>query len=179
MTQSDPTWLAARLLRFVATEQEALAGDLLEERRGRSRRWFWWQILRAVALTCWAKRKPAPVVVGLADRSADGRYRRAFGLLDPAPMLLSGQRLRGVGGSGLLGTILLITLVLPQAWFLVLFSLAGGVVIGIVLVRRRRDRGLSGPAGQRPLALFSAERPEGDQALTRHSPVHVERLAAV
>jgi hypothetical protein len=116
MTRSEPSWLAAWLLRFVASEQEALAGDLLEERRrGRSRSWFWWQLLLAVGLTCWAKRKPVPVVMALADLSIDDRHGPAFGLLDPAPMQLSGRRLRGVGGSGLLGTILLITLVLPQA----------------------------------------------------------------
>jgi hypothetical protein len=48
-----------------------------------------------------------------------------------------------------------------------------------VLVRRRRDRGLSGPTEQRPLTLFSAQMPAGHQALTPRGPVHVERLAAV
>lgn len=181
MTRSDPSRLAALLLRFVASEQDALAGDLVEEwRSGRSRSWFWWQLLRAVGFACAAKRKPAPAILALADLSIEGRRVPAFGLLDPAPMQLSGRRLRGVGGSGLLGTTLLITLVLPQAWFLVLFSLAGGVVIGIMLVRRRRDGGLSGPIGQSPLTLFpTTGAPQPRHARTCHGHINAERLVAV
>jgi hypothetical protein len=155
MTYREPSWLAAVLLRFVASEEDGLAGDLVEElRAGRSRAWFWRQVVRAAWMTLWAKRTPSQTVVRLTDSTPFDRPDRTFGLLDPALMQLSGRRLRGPGGAGLLGTILLITLVLPQAWFLLLFSLLGGIAIAVVLVRQGRDRGISGPPGRQPLALF-------------------------
>jgi hypothetical protein len=77
-----------------------------------------------------------------------------FGLIDPATMNLRGVRVASVGGGGLLGVVLLITIVVPQAWFLVLAGLTGGVVIGVITIVRRRDRGLAGPSDSTPLSLF-------------------------
>jgi hypothetical protein len=155
MTRSEPSWFAAVLLRFVASENDALAGDLTEElRSGRSRRWFWLQVFRAAAVVLWSKRKPTPAVVRLVTTTPYDRPDRTLGLLDPATINLSGTKVRGIGSLGLLSMIMLVTIVMPQAWFLVLTGLAGGIVVGIVLVRRRRDRGLSGPSDRRPLALF-------------------------
>jgi hypothetical protein len=159
--------MAARLLRFVASEHEALAGDLSEElQSGRSTAWFWRQLLGAVVLTVWTKRRPVPGIVAIALGTSEfERSTQAFGLLDPAPMQLKGRRLSGVGGAGLLGTILLITLVMPQAWFLVLFGFLGGVVVGVILVRQRHDGGLAGPTDSAPITLFGSW-PRSTQAVT-------------
>ena len=154
MTRSQPSRCAALLLRFIASEHDALAGDLAEEiHAGRPARWVWPQLVRASALTMWAKIQPASDIQ-LVTISPDDSAGRTFPLLDPAPMQLRGRRLRGVGGAGLLGTIMLITLVMPQAGFLVVAGVFGGLVIGIVLVRRRRAQGLSSPAAQRVLGIY-------------------------
>jgi hypothetical protein len=180
MTRSEPSWFAAMLLRVVASENDALAGDLAEElRSGRSSRWFWMQLVRAVAVVLWAKRKPTPAVVRLVTMTPYDRPDRTLGLLDPATINLSGTRVRGIGSLGLLAMIMLVTIVMPQAWFLVLIGLAGGIVVGIVLVRRRREQGLSGPTDRRPLALFDerAARPADNPRVSGGR--HVELLARV
>jgi hypothetical protein len=71
-------------------------------------------------------------------------------------MNLRGFRVRGVGGGGLLGIVMLITIVLPQAWFVVLAGIGGGVVIGVALIVARHTRGLAGPDDSAPLTLFGA-----------------------
>ena len=65
-------------------------------------------------------------------------------------MSLRGFRVRGVGGGGLLGIVMLITIVLPQAWFVVAAGIAGGVIIGVVMIVRRHARGLTGPDDSAP-----------------------------
>lgn len=156
MTRST-SWVSASLLRFVASENEALAGDLEELAAARSRRWFWGQLVRAVLLTLWAKRTPQPAIVRVVTATPWDRPDRTLGLLDPATINLSGTKVRGIGSLGLLAVIILITLVMPQAWFLVLMGLTGGIVVGVVLVRRRSRVGLSGPTDRRPLGLFDEQ----------------------
>ena len=177
MTRST-SWLSARLLRFVASENEALAGDLEELAATRSRRWLQGQLVRAVLLTLWAKRKPEPAIVRLVTVTPWDRPDRTLGLLDPATINLSGTKVRGIGSLGLLAVVILITLVMPQAWFLVLMGLVGGIVVGLILVRRRKTAGLSGPTGRRPLGLFGHQEPETGMPLTQHDQ-HVELLAGV
>jgi hypothetical protein len=177
MKRADLPSIATLLLSFVASEQPALAGDLTEElRAGRSRRWLWTQLIGAVLVVAWNKRRSQPVVVRLVtetpydrpDRSIGqprGRPARCqedslrrHGLLDPAMINLSGTNVRSVGGLGLLAMVVLTTVVMPQTWLLAATGLAGGIVVGIVLVRRRRDVGLSGPPGSGPLGLSGAAR---------------------
>ena len=177
MTRSDPSWLAGWLLRFVASEHDALAGDLAELRAGRSRRWFWTQLVRAAALALWAKRRSQPAVVRLVTTTPWDRPDRSIGLIDPATINLSGTKVRGIGGLGLLSMIMLVTIVMPQAWFLVLTGLLGGIVVGVVLVQRRRARGLSGPIDRRPLALFDRDSPEPTDAPQVPAGRHLELLA--
>lgn len=155
MTRSQPSSIVLTLLRFIETENEALAGDLAEEwRAGRSTRWFWRQLLPALVVVSWQKRSSKPASLGLLSSVALGPPAHSFPLIDPATINLSGIKVRGIGGLGLLAIIGLITIVMPQAWFLVLTGLTGGVVIGVVAIVRRRNRGLSGPEGSAPLSLF-------------------------
>lgn len=173
------------LLRFVASENEPLAGDLAEEwQAGRSGRWFWSQLLRALVVVAWRKRRATPLVVRLVTTTPFDRPDRALGLIDPATINLSGIKVRGVGGLGLLSLIMLVTIALPQAWFLVLAGMVGGGVLGAALVFRRRGRGLSGTDGSQPLTLFGASKDdhgtprsvEGDRpgvtSFVAVSPIH-------
>jgi hypothetical protein len=157
MNRSQPSSLVLALLRFVESENEALAGDLAEEwRAGRSRTWLWRQLARAVFLVAWRKRTSEETVIRLVSATPFDRPDRAFDLIDPATMNLRGFRVRGVGGGGLLGIVMLTTFVLPQAWFVVLTGIVGGVAIGVALIVRRHARGLAGPDDSAPLALFGA-----------------------
>jgi hypothetical protein len=162
MTRSHPSPLALALLRFIESDNEALAGDLAEEwRAGRSRRWFWHQLLRAVVVVSWRKRVAAPAAVCLFTTTPVDRPDRGLALIDPATINLSGIKVRGIGGLGLLSVIMLITVVIPQAWFLVVAGLAGGAVLGVVMVVRRRDRGLAGPDDSAPVTLFGSQHAGG------------------
>ena len=155
MNRSQPSSLVLALLRFVESGNEALAGDLAEEwRAGRSRTWLWRQLIRAVVTTAWRKRASEEAVLGLVSATPFDRPGRTFNLIDPATMNLRGFRVRGVGGGGLLGIVMLITIVLPQAWFVVASGIAGGVIIGVVMIVRRHARGLTGPDDSAPLTLF-------------------------
>lgn len=154
MKRADMPSIAAVLLSFVASEQPALAGDLMEERlAGRSRRWFWMQLIAAVFLAAWRKRRARPVVVRLVTATPFDRPDREIGLLDPAMITLTGTYVRSVGGLSLLALVVLTTIVMPQTWLFAAAGLAGGTVFGIVLIRRRQERGLSGPRGNGPLGL--------------------------
>ena len=159
MNRSQPSSLVRALVRFVESENEALAGDLAEEWRGRRpRTWLWRQLVQAVFTTALRKRTSEDAVL--------------------ATMNLRGFRVRGVGGGGLLGIVMLITIVLPQAWFVVAAGIGGGVVIGIAMIFRRHARGLTGPDDSAPLSLFGAHDTNVSASVhTRRS--HVARFATV
>lgn len=175
MTRTRPSSLVRSLLRFVETRNEALAGDLAEEwREGRSRQWRWWQLARAVAAVTCQRRLRRPAVVPLARTAPLVLPDDSSGPIDRTAMSLRGTGVRGVGGGGLLGVVFVITIVVPQAWFLVLSGIAGGVVVGITMVLRRRDRGLGRPDGSGPMSLFESVADAAGDTL----PPNVSRLAA-
>ena len=165
MTRAALPFVASMLLRFVASEHPSLAGDLEEERRaGRSTIWFWRQLLEAVAFTAWKKRRVRPTVVRLVTTTPYNRPDRTVPMVDPATINLSGTKVRSVGGLGLLAMVVLVSIVMPQAWVLVAAGLSGGIIVGVFLVRRRRRVGLSGPPNQRPIGLFDETPGEGTPA---------------
>ena len=170
MIRSQPSFLVLALLRLVESENEALAGDLAEEwRAGRPTGWFWRQLMQAVLAVAWRKRRSEPAVLRTVTAMPFERHEPTFGLIDPATMNLRGFRVRGVGGAGLLGIVMLITIVLPQAWFLVLAGIGGGAVIGVATIVRRHARGLAGPDDSAPLTLF------GSKDIPSCLPVHTQR----
>ena len=178
MIRSQPSSLVLALLRFIETENEALAGDLAEEwRSGRSAGWFWRQLLRALVVVSWQKRSSKPAALRLVAMVPIDPPNHAFPLIDPATMNLSGIKVRSIGGLGLLAIIGLITIVMPQAWFLVLAGLTGGVVFGVIAIVRRRDRGLAGPGDSAPLSLFHSS--DGRDSATRIETTHSDATLLV
>jgi hypothetical protein len=108
-------------------------------------------------------------------------------MLDPATMNLSGIKVKGIGGLGLIAMVVLVTLTMPAAWWLAAMGLAGGIILGVLLVIRRRRIGLSSSDGGGPLSLFApaasakaadepAPRGAGDRAVRQSCPP-VVRLA--
>jgi hypothetical protein len=106
-----------------------------------------------VVTTLWQKRAGSAQLLRAVPSGLPGRQGQ---LLDPATLNLRGPRVASVGGAGLLGIVMVITVVLPQAWFLVFSGVAGGVLIGVATILLRRSRGLRGPDDSRPLSLFGA-----------------------
>ena len=69
---------------------------------------------------------------------------------------MSGISVAGVGGLGLVAVAALTTVVLPQAWWLVVFGAVGGALLGVALVVVGRHHTPSGPSGSDPAILFRA-----------------------
>lgn len=79
MTSAHPPRRALALLDRVVPDSSPLAGDLTEEfHRGRSRAWFWWQVLAAVAIA--SLQRPDEIrpltLVELQPNDAQERSRR-------------------------------------------------------------------------------------------------------
>jgi hypothetical protein len=66
---------------------------------------------------------------------------------------ISGSPVHHVGGLGLLTLIVLVSVTSPSAWWIPAFGVAGGVVLGILLVLTRRVRPMRSP----PAALILSE----------------------
>ncbi len=75
----------------------------------------------------------------------------------PAVNLGASPRGAAVGGLGLVALAVLVTLVRPQAWWLVAFGALGGLLLGIALILVGRQRLLSRPRNGRSGVLFDRE----------------------
>jgi len=120
MTKQPPRLALALLSRFVP-DDEPLAGDLIEEFEiGRSRAWFWRQAFAAI-LTRWL--------------TPSDEYRP---IVLPRTVNLSASPAGlGVGGLSLVVLASLVTVVMPQAWSIVVLGVAAGVAFGVVLIAIR------------------------------------------
>lgn len=67
---------------------------------------------------------------------------------------MSGIPVSGIGGLGLVATAVLMTVVLPEARWLLVLGAAGGVMLGAVMVLMRRHHTPRGPSGADPTILF-------------------------
>ena len=141
MTPAPPPPLAVRLLTHFAGHNEPLVGDLLEEFEHRqSRAWLWRQVV-AAGWTYHGQRSSSEQSLDLGL----GSTPRSVPL--PRTVNLSGIPNAGVGGLGVVALIVLTLLVQASALWVLLPGLVFGVLLGIVMVMRRRIHGLSGPAG--------------------------------
>ena len=132
MTATRPPRLVTALLSRLPADREALAGDLLEEfQHGRSRWWLWHQTLNAVTREITRRHEP----LGLGICTSRARHPEA----GPQPMRgLGAFGAPPVGGVGALAIVIFLTIVVPGVWWVLLASVAGGVAVGVALVRLRQ-----------------------------------------
>jgi hypothetical protein len=156
--RSTPSWLARAVLTHLV-RHETLTGDLLEQYALRpSRLWLWRQIAVALALRAWRRPVFAPETSALVlaldpHPHPASRPGTPYVPLPPVRINMSGIPVDGIGGLGFVAVAVLITIVMPAAWWLFVSGLTGGIILGTALVLRRRRTGLSGSGG-RPGGLF-------------------------
>jgi hypothetical protein len=141
MKTSHPPRLALWILERFGPDDEGLTGDLIEELdRGRSRVWFWRQVIGAV--TMGPRRRPRAV-----------RPLRLTDEPDPVATLpgrreinLTASPIYGIGGLGLVAFGVLISVMSPGSWVVALAILLSGVALGAILGVVRQRRTLHPPA---------------------------------
>jgi len=145
MKTSHPSRLALGLLNRFIPDDEPLAGDLLEEfGRRQSQLWLWRQVVLAILIR--AFRKPRDQrLLKLAEPGGAFEIVEGGCTSHPKSVNLTASPIVGVGGLGLLAFAVLVTIVRPQAWWVVLAGVLTGVLFGVVLVLIRRRRIASAP----------------------------------
>lgn len=141
MTTHEPPRLALALLERLVPDSAFLAGDLIEEYQHRqSRCWLWWEVLGAIAIA-WCKRPDEIRPLRLVDLQPNDAVERTRRIgLRFEPVNVTASPLNGIGGLGIAALALLMTLVMPAAWWLFLGSMLAGVVLGVVMIATRRSR---------------------------------------
>lgn len=153
MTRRHAPQLALALLEHFVADSEPLAGDLVEEFEQRqSAVWFWFQVLAAIATASFGRDvEIRPLrLVDLQPADALERSRRIG--LRFQPVNLTASPVSGVGGLGLVIFASLVTVVMPDVWWMLLASVLAGVVLGIVIIGMRGGISTPGPTS-RPLSL--------------------------
>jgi hypothetical protein len=137
MTRRHPPRLALALLERLVSDSDPLAGDLIEEfARRRSRLWFWWQVLAAIA-SAWLEEPYEIRPLRLVDLQPADAVERSRRLNDRMRAVnLSASPLPGIGGIGLVILAFLVTIVAPAAWWALLASALAGVLVAVALVRK-------------------------------------------
>jgi len=136
----QPPRLAIALLKRFVPDSEPLQGDLIEDFEIRqSRTWLWTQVIAALAAS--ARRRSDEI---RPLRLLDGPVSRTVPLRTyPArsgPVNLTASPVAGIGGLGILAIVLLVTLGLPEAWWVALLAAAAGVACGVILIAIERAR---------------------------------------
>jgi hypothetical protein len=137
MSTIQPPRLAVALLRRFVPDNDPLAGDLIEELQGgRSRLWFWMQVLGAAMMAiCRYRPDRHPLSLGLSDdgglEAAPRARATAINLTgNPAPEV-------GVGGLGLIALLSIAVAMRPLALMMLAFALMGGVALGVAMILAR------------------------------------------
>jgi hypothetical protein len=140
MSARRPPRFAVWLLRRVLPDNEPLAGDLVEMFAARrSRFWFCWQVVSAIAVHM--VERPAEIRP-LKLTAGETRFEHPRLRTEPVKTVnLTASPIDGVGGLGLALLGALVCAVRPEAWWIVISGVVGGIVLGVVLVLiRRREK---------------------------------------
>jgi hypothetical protein len=90
---------------------------------------------------------------------------------------MSGIRVSGIGGLGMVAMAAWVAIVMPEAWFTSVLGLAGGVLVGVGLIAYRRHHVSSEPSGDDPTILFRSE-PDAAVPAVRTRPPDAAQLAS-
>jgi hypothetical protein len=138
MTRPTLPRIALALLERFVPDSTPLAGDLVEEfERRRSRAWVWRQVVVAVATRRFT-RSDEIRPLRLVDLQPVDAQRRTALRRHWKPVNLTASPLPGIGGLGLVILALLMTLVQPGAWWMLAAPVAAGILLGVILIARRR-----------------------------------------
>lgn len=142
MNPIKPPRLALALIHHFLWDQDALAGDLLEEfARRQSRLWLWTQLLGAIITTVRQRRRTLEVrPLHLVDERLTPL--RVPGRTHLTPIVnLTASPVHGTGGLGIVSLLLLSTAMEPGMWWLVLLGIAAGILLGWYRITRTRRHG--------------------------------------
>jgi hypothetical protein len=78
----------------------------------------------------------------------------------PVQINISGIPVAGVGGLGLVAMAVLVSIVMPAAWWTMVAGVSGGVVLAAILVVMRHGLSTRGPSGSDPTILFRIGQPD-------------------
>jgi hypothetical protein len=135
MTRHRVPRLALALLERLVPDSAPLAGDLVEElERRRSRVWFWWQVLAAIATTRLQRSGEIRPLRLVEFQPADAVERSRKWSVRFRPVNLAASPLPDVGGLGLVVLGFLLTSLAPGAWWLLLASTVPGALLGIAII---------------------------------------------
>ena len=155
MTRRHAPRTPIALLEWLVPDSGPLAGDLIEEfDRRQSVAWLWWQVLAAIAALFVEPSVEIRPLRLMDEQPIDAmertrQWNRRFRNIN-----LSASPVPGVGGLGLLVLCVLVTLVMPGAWWGLLGSTVAGVALGFALIARRDPSSAAAAAPRlRPIGL--------------------------
>ena len=155
MTRRHAPRTPIALLEWLVPDSGPLAGDLIEEfDRRQSVAWLWWQVLAAIAALFVEPSVEIRPLRLMDDQPIDAMERTSQWNRRFRNINLSASPVPGVGGLGLLVLCVLVTLVMPGAWWGLLGSTVAGVALGFALIARRDPSSAAAAAPPlRPIGL--------------------------
>jgi hypothetical protein len=134
MTRRNPPRLALALLERLVPGSAFMAGDLIEEYRRRPSRWrVWREVLAAIAFA-WTERDDEIRPLRLVDLQPEEAVERTRRIGRLEPINLTASPVAGTGGLSIAVLALLMTLVMPAAWWLLAIAVIAGIALGAVMI---------------------------------------------
>ena len=136
-----PPRVALALLERLVPGSASLAGDLVEDYEQRPSRWrVWREVLTAIAIARFERSDEIrPLrLVDLQPSDAIERTRRLARHLKPINVTAS--PLYGISGLTLIVLLVVMTLVMPGAWWVVIAPAGAGIVLGVLMIAAQRNR---------------------------------------